>query len=89
MSSEIKSKRKRKVNIETEDGQIATLEVESCWINEQPYCLCANCAQPFYGIRDKKIERALKYQAYLHKCNICGSPRGYDFVIFDHTSTAA
>ena len=89
MANKPKAKRKKKVNIETNDGEIVTIEVEPFWNNEQLYSLCLNCARPFYDISDRKIVRANRYQAYLHKCNICGSPRGYDFVIFDHTSNAA
>ena len=89
MTIRTKAKRKRKVSVETEEGQIVTIEVEPCWNNERLYSLCINCARPFYDISDTKIVRANRYQAYLHECNICGSPRGYDFVLFDHTSTAA
>ena len=86
MTLQTRPKRRKKVSIDTDDGRTLTIEVDSCWNNEQLYCLCKSCAQPFYDFKDKKIVRASEYQPYLGECNICGSHRGYDFVIFEKST---
>ncbi len=86
MTLKNKAKRKRPVCIESEDGQVISFEVNKCWKNEKLYSLCYSCASTFSNMKDRKIVKAFKYQPYLNECNICGSPRGHDFVIFERSN---
>ena len=75
---------KKEVLINIDEGYSASLVVPVCWVKPMVMCLCGNCASRYYEDSVARIVRANKKQKRLDQCNICGSNRGYDFVVFEN-----
>ena len=76
------SKYAKRVAHRLDSGKVVTHVVSKNWDDGEVRCFCSRCASPYFDFDDTKIVRADKYQLILSTCEMCGSTKGYDFVVF-------
>lgn len=84
-----KNNKTKKMKIEIEEGHTVCLVVPVFWTRPIVTSLCNRCASVYYDNRNLCIRRANMNQYVYDTCDRCGCRRGYDFVVFEKTSTIA